>query len=262
VSDGQRELWRARIFLRSVLPLLKVVLAEQPALAASFRGVNATVQLEATDPQQGRLGASLRFADGTLSLSSELQESPEVVCRFPDLRRMNGFFAGQLVLPALSGFRHPLLLAKTARLLTSLRLLHPQPPPTRPAARALRVKLLLYLVTHAISELHRCDYPPLVDLVEKSPERVYQWSVTAEGIGAYLRMASGRLKAGRGTYPHRQPFVHFVFPDADAALRVLSESGSQMAGLRSGLVQTLGSPEYTRKIGLLMQEVDALLLTG
>ena len=47
-----------------------------------------------------------------------------------------------------------------------------------------------------------------------------------------------------------------------AALAVLTATGSQMSGVRSGQVQTFGSPEYTRKISLLMQKVDALLVEG
>ena len=56
--------------------------------------------------------------------------------------------------------------------------------------------------------------------------------------------------------------MHFVFPDVDAALQVLTATGSQMTGVRGGLIQTLGSPEYTRKISLLMQKVDELLAEG
>ena len=83
-----------------------------------------------------------------------------------------------------------------------------------------------------------------------------------EGVGAYLRMQGGRIKAGRGTYPRRQPFVHFAFPDVDGALRMLTDTGSQMAGVRLGLVQTLGCAEYTRKIGWLMQKLDERLEEG
>jgi hypothetical protein len=86
--------------------------------------------------------------------------------------------------------------------------------------------------------------------------------VTSENIGAYLRMKHGRVLAGRGIYPRRRPFVHFVFPDVDAALSVLTATDSQMSGVRDGKVLTFGSPEYTRKISLLMQKVDALLTEG
>ncbi len=256
-----REALRARVFLRSVLPLLKVVMAEQPGLARMWRGVSAAVQLRSAD---GRAGACLRFSGGALSVEQEAGERDraEVRCVFRDLRALNAFFAGGRALPRVSGLGHPLLLYKAARLLSSLRVLQPQPAPARPEERALRVKLILYLVTHALAELHRGGHPQMVELVESSPERVYQWTVASAGIGAYLRMERGRVKAGRGTYLRRRPFVHFVFPDVDAALSVLTATDSQMGGVRGGLVQALGSPEYVRKISLLMQKVDELLVEG
>lgn len=63
-------------------------------------------------------------------------------------------------------------------------------------------------------------------------------------------------------YTGRTPFVHFVFPTVEAALTVLTASEGQINGVRDGLVATLGSPEYTRKISLLMQQLDELLLEG
>ena len=254
-----REALRARIFLRSVVPLLEVVLADQPAMARLFRGVSGAAQIEVGG---SAVGACLVFTKGALTVEQGVREQAEVRCSFRDLGALNTFFAGKPALPRVKGLRHPLLLAKVTRLLLSLRLLQPQPPPAEPEERALRVKLLLYLVTRALGQLHHGGYAPMVELVEDSPERVYQWTVAAEGIGAYLRMHRGRIKAGQGTYPLRRPFVHFVFPDVRAALHVLTATGSQMSGVRGGLVQTLGSPEYTRKISLLMQKVDELLVEG
>jgi hypothetical protein len=259
--DAERQLLRARVFLRSVLPLLKVVMEDEPAMARLFAGVSAKVQLETQDAQHG---ACLCFEDGVLSVEPQLRAAAEVQLRwvFRDLSALNSFFAGKPVLPRIIGLRRPRLLWKTIRLLSSLRILHPQRKPARIEQRRLRVKLLLYLVTHALAQLARGGHAQMNELVQSSPERVYQWTVASANLGAYLRMQRGRIKAGRGTYPHRRPFVHFYFPDVDAALAVLTASGSQMTGLRDGQVQTFGSPEYTRKISLLMQKVDALLVEG
>ncbi len=259
--DHDDEALRARLFLRSVLPLLKVVMDERPATGRLFAGVSAVVRLETKD---ARAGACLCFDNGVLSVEPALRPAAPVTAQarwiFSDLRALNSFFAGKLVLPRIVGLRHPLLLLKLVRLLSSLRILHPQAAPKMPAERALRVRLLLYLVTSALSQLHQGGHPELIELVRDSPERVYQWTVEKTDIGAYLRMAGGRIKAGRGTYAHRRPFVHFLFRDVDAALEVLTATGSQMTGVRSGQIVTLGSPEYTRKISLLMQKVDELLL--
>ena len=75
-------------------------------------------------------------------------------------------------------------------------------------------------------------------------------------------MREGRVKAGRGTYPHRRPFVHFVFPTVDAAFRVLTEAGSPMTGVACGDVRTEGSPEYSRKVSRVLQRLDHLLGEG
>jgi hypothetical protein len=250
-----REALRSRVFLRSVLPLLE----DLPGTDALFRGVSARVAIEVRGTD---VGATLVLRDGALAVEQGVQPA-EVRWIFPTLRALNAFFAGKVVLPRIKGLRHPVLIWKTVRLLMRLRILHPQPSPAQPA---LRVKLLLRLVTRALAELHRGGHPEMVFLVADSPERVYQWTVggadVAHDIGAYLRMERGRVKAGRGTYTRRRPFVHFAFADVDAALAVLTATGSQMTGVRSGQLKTLGSPEYTRKIALLMQKIDQLLQEG
>jgi hypothetical protein len=257
VTAAAREVLRARLFLRAVLPLVEVMLERRPSLGWPFLRASARVQLEVRGSD---VGAALLLRRGALWVEQGVAPRADVRCRFRDLSSLNAFFSGRPALPRVSGLRHPLLLLGTARLLAALRILHPQQAPA-PHERALRVELLLLLVTRALAELHRGGHPEMVDLVARSPERVYQWSVGG-GDGAYLRMQDGRIKAGRGTYTRRQPFVHFVFRDVDAALSVLTATGSQMTGLRAGLVQTVGSPEYTRKISLLMQKVDELLQVG
>lgn len=254
------EALRTRLFLRSVLPLLRVVLEDDEAAARPFAGLSFRAQIETQDGH----GACLCFENGELSVEPAPREAAEVAVRFifKDRRTLNSFFAGKPIRPRVKGLRHPRLLWKTVRLLSSLRILHPQGRPKNPAARALRVKLLLYLVTQAIEQLHRGGHATMNELVSTSPDRVYQWTVTSERIGAYLRIKHGRVQAGFGTCRARRPFVHFVFPDVEAALAVLTATDSQMSGVREGRVQTFGSPEYTRKISLLMQKVDALLTEG
>lgn len=254
------EALRTRLFLRSVLPLLCVILEDDEAAAKPFRRLSFRAQLETQDGH----GACLCFENGALSVEPEPREADQVAVRFvfKDRRALNSFFAGKAVLPKIKGLRHPRLLWKTIRLLSSLRILHPQGRPKNPAARARRVKLLLYLVTQALMQLHHGGHAAMQELVSSSPERVYQWTVASEKIGAYLHMKHGRVRASYGTYRQRRPFVHFVFPDVEAALTVLTAADSQMSGVRQGKVQTFGSPEYTRKISLLMQKVDSLLTEG
>ena len=47
--------------------------------------------------------------------------------------------------------------------------------------------------------------------------------------------------------------------DVDAAFDVLTTTESSMKGFRGGRVETYGSPEYAREMGVLLQRVDEFL---
>ena len=261
-KPDELEALRARVFLRAVLPLLQIVLSERPDAARWFKGVDAAVHIGTRD---GATQARLCFRDGGLTIEqgpSSSAREPAAGLHFPDARTLCSFFAGQPTLPQVSGLAHPLLLLRVLRLLSTLRLLQPQAAPKTAAKRALRVRLMFSLMVRGLAELHRGGYLPMVEWVESSPERVYQFTVADTEIGAYLRMHAGRVQAGPGVYARRRPFVHFVFRDIDSAVAALGETESQMTAVQGGRVQTLGCPEYTRKIILLMQKLDALLMNG
>jgi hypothetical protein len=254
-----REQLRARVFLRALVPLLEVVVREQPVMARLFAKVDASVQIEVAG---GALGAHLAFCAGTLRVTHDSAPS-DLRFGFSDVAALNAFFGGALALPRVGGaLRHPILLTRVARLFGTLQMLQPQAAPAAPAARALRVTLLLYLVVRALAELHHGGHAGMRTLTENSPDRVYQWSVAKEGIVAWLRMKDGQVMTGHGPCTAREPFVHVVFPTVDAALAVLTATGSQVDGVRDGAVDVIGSPEYGRKISLLMQQVDQLLVQG
>ena len=258
LSTSERTELRARLFVKAMLPLLETVVAHSPAQARPFAGVNARARFATAD---GAHAATLAFEAGRLRVVADTPEKPQINFGFRDARSLNAFFAGGLAWPRISGLMHPLLIAKVLRLLLSLQVLKPGPLPRAPGERALRVRLVLTLVSRALVELYFGGYPPMVELARDSPERVYQWTVEREKIAVWLRMYQGKVKAGNGVYPHRAPFVHFVFRDVDAALDVFGAS-EHMSGVRDGAVQTLGSPEYTRKVAYLMQCTDQLLMEG
>ena len=257
------ETLRAALYCQAVLPLLSVLAENDPGVAKLLQGLKATVTLEAAG-----FGARITLSDNKLLVAAASEQESTLRFRFRDLASMNAFFSGKPVLPRILpyfGLTHPVLLTRFGRLLAALRLLEPPPPDAPlppPEERALRVRLLLYLVTRALSVLHHEGFETMAELAEKSPERVYLWTVFGTDIAAFLRMHNGRVHSGRGMYSRRRPFVHFAFPSVDAAYAVLTASGSQMTGFRGRNVETYGSPEYTRKIALLMQQVDALLLAG
>lgn len=251
-----REQLRARVFVRAMVPLLELVVREHPAMAKAFANVDATVQV-AVDGSP--LGARLVFSGGALTVS-HASGPADLAFTFRDVAALNAFFGGSLSMPSVGGaLRHPVLLTRVARLFATLNMLQPQEAP--PDA-ALRVTLLLRLVTRALAELLHGGHAGMTALTLGSPDRVYQWSVAREGIACWLRMKDGKVLTGHGPCPAREPFVHFVFPDADAALSVLTATDGQMDGVRGGAVEVIGSPEYSRKISLLMQQVDQLLVEG
>lgn len=250
---------RARVFLRALVPLLEVVVREQPVMARLFSKVDASVQI---DVDNSALCAHLAFTRGQV-IVTHAPAPVQLRFEFADVAALNTFFGGALALPRVSGaLRHPVLLTRVARLFATLQMLQPQAAPADAAACALRVRLLLHLVVRALAELHHGGHAGMRALTETSPDRVYQWSVVKEDMHVWLRMQDGRVMTGTGACTAREPFVHFVFPTAAAALAVLTASGSQVDGVRDGAVEVIGSPEYSRKISLLMQQVDQLLVEG
>jgi hypothetical protein len=265
-----RETVRARVLVSTVLPLLEILSRARPEVAQRIARASGTVQIEASGSD---VAARLCFGDGAVRISQGEGES-DVRAVFADVAALNAFFAGRAVLPRLvrkpgapkgitGGIGRARLLVECLRLLVELRVL--EPPSARARAqmtrmeRALRVRLVLEVVTRALSRLHREGWEPIVSLAETSPDRVYQWSVGDADIAVWLRMREGRVRAGRGIYTQRRPFVHFSFPDVDAAFDVLTTAESSMKGFRGGRVETYGSPEYARKMGVLLQRVDELL---
>lgn len=258
-----RELLRARVFLRALVPLLELIVRDHPSMARAFAKVRASVRIAVDDSP---LATRLDFDASVLTVTHESSRDAgpaDLEFGFKNIAALNAFFGGALVLPSVTGaLRHPLLLTRVARLFATLQMLQPQEAPPDAPARALRVTLLLYLVTRALAELRHGGHPGMNALTSASPDRLYQWTVAREGIVAWLRMKDGKVLSGRGPCLAREPFVHFVFPDVDAALAVLTATGSQMDGVRGGAVEVIGSPEYSRKISLLMQQVDQLLVEG
>jgi hypothetical protein len=216
------------------------------------------------------VAARLVLGDGSGLRVEQGKGEADVRFVFSDVGHLNAFFAGKPVLPRIVpawGLARARLLLEAIRLLVELRVL--EPPTARARAqmtrveRGLRVRLVLELVTRAMSQLHRDGWDAALEMSRGSPDRIYQWTVAApEGepaIGAYVRVHDGKMKAGRGVYPRKAPFVHFAFPDVDAAFDVLMATESTMTAFREKSVETFGPPEYARKMGILMQKVDELL---
>jgi hypothetical protein len=252
-----REEIKTLLFLRVALPLVKVVREDDPFMRRLTRNMNAVVQfaVRGTDT-----GAHLLFADDGLEVVQGLHERPTVSFTFKNEKSLNDFFAGGLALPSIGGIWRLDVILRTVPLLLSLKMLMPTADPKNPAKRALKVKLLLYMITTALSQLNKAGQPPIAKLVEKSPDRVYQWIVEG-GPAAYLRMRAGKSKAGRGIYTRRRPFVLMKFPDVEGAYQVLTSKVALVEAVKQGYVVTEGAMEYSKEIGICMQTVEELMTT-
>jgi hypothetical protein len=252
-----RDELKSRLFLRVALPLTKVVREDDPKMRSLTRNMNAVVQfaVKGTDT-----GAHLVFENDGLEVVQGIHEKPTVAFIFKDVKSLNAFFAGGVALPRIKGLWRLDVILRTVPLLLSLKMLMPEADPKSPEKRALKVKLLLYMVTTALSQLNKAGEPAMSELAGKSPDRVYQWIVEG-GPAAYLRMKAGKTKSGRGIYTRRRPFVLMKFPDIEGAYQVLTSKVALVEAVKQGYVVTEGAMEYSKEIGIRMQMIEELMAT-
>lgn len=258
MADLNQEL-RTRIFLRSALPLVKVLVEDRPQYRRLLKNATGAVQFCARDTEQA---AWIQVEDGVLDVKQGQVEGPAVRLTFATARDLNDFFAGKLVLPRVQGLRRLPTLVRVVPLLLKLKMLLPEVVPQEPAEKALKVKMLVYMVTNALSQLNKGGDPTMVKLVAKSPDRIYQWTVENGGPAAWLRMKAGNTKAGRGTYTRRRPFVHMIFADMDGAFDVLTQRVSIVDAVRHNKLRMEGAMEYGKEIGALMQRIEVITTGG
>lgn len=270
-----RERLATRLFFRAALPVMKVVLEDDPAMAKRFAGVNGVVQFYARDPDEAA-AAYLQFTDGKLEVVVGEAENPDLTFWFPRILTMNNMLRGKPVVPLIKGLVRPkevfhpfkmaedsakraLLLGKVFSLLMSLKLMMPSARPQDPDKRRMKVKMAFYMVTTALSQYNKGGDEEMVAWTKKQPDRIYQISVDPGGIAAYLRVKAGRSKSGRGTYTRRRPFVHMKFNGVDGALAVLLKDVDFVEGVGKGHVRIEGSPEYAAQLNDFMQRIQSML---
>jgi hypothetical protein len=271
-APPDRQLLRARLFLRAALPVAKVILEDDPAMKKRFEGVRARIQFVAKGAPEP-LGAYLVFGEPATAPGEAAPDSPSAAfrveqgfCERPDVtftfgsvQKLNDFFAGKTVLPGIKGLRRLALVAKVVRLLLALKLMLPNAQPKDPVKRRLKVKMTIYMITTALSQYNNGGDPEMRDWTSKQPERVYQMLVEPEGIAAYLRVRGGLSKAGRGVYERRRPFVEMRFHGVDGALAVMNKEVGFIDGVAKGFVRIEGSPEYAANLNDFMMRVQGLL---
>ncbi|HOW83786.1 MAG TPA: hypothetical protein PK573_14585 [Spirochaetota bacterium] len=255
----ERDLLTARLFMRAVFPVMKVLLNDDPAMKKRFENVSAKVQFTAKNGAD-ILGAYLVFDNGEFRVEQGLCENPDITFSFSTVEKMNAMLAGKPVLPGIKGIRNLGLLMKVMSLLLGLKLMMPSARPKDYARKKLKVKLAFYMVTTALSQYNKGGDPDMVKWTAKQPDRIYQMSVEGEDdVSAYLRVKGGKTKAGRGFYLRRRPFVHMRFHSIDGALAVLLRDAEFVDGVGKGFVTIDGAPEYGAQINDFMQRIQALL---
>ncbi|HEX72203.1 MAG TPA: hypothetical protein ENN65_02700, partial [Candidatus Hydrogenedentes bacterium] len=254
----------SKIVLNAVLPVIKVMVEDDPAIKKAFAGVSGRVQFRAEDAN-GPVGACLVFDNGAFSVEQGIADNPDLLFAFPSLKKMNDMFRGKptalpQIGPLLSGlFSKPGLLINTFRILLGMKILMPTAKPKDPAKARLKVKMTLYMVSTALSQMNKAGDPEMSAWTAKQPERIYQWSVDGEDIACHLKVKAGKTKAGRGVYTRRQPFVHMRFSSIENALPVLANDVDTVTAIGKGWVTNDGSPEYGGRIGDFMMRIANLL---
>ncbi len=249
-----------RIACRSIMPLFKV-LHDQDAsplkkLLARFDGV---VQLSVRGTGAG---AYVEFKDGGIDVLQGIHPNPDVSLVFKHMAGMNALFTGGI--PVFGGFPKGVwklpLMVKLVRLLLGLLLLMPNVNPRDPAKRELKVRLIMYMITNALSQLNKGGDEDMGAWTLKQPDRIYQLSVEPAGPAAYLRVKGGKTKAGHGHYARKSPFVHMRFNGIEGAYKVLAESKDIVTATADGDIKLEGSPEYAGNIGSFMMRIQDMLL--
>lgn len=249
-----------RIARRSIMPLFKVLHeAESTPFKKIFSRFDGVIQLCVKDTDTG---AYLEFKNGGLEVIQGIHPCPDIVLPFKHTAGMNALFTGGIpVFGAIPKgiWRLPLLI-RLVKLLLGLLLLMPKVNPKAPAMRELKVKLIMYMITNALSQLNKGGDEDMGAWTLKQPDRIYQMSVDPAGPAAYLRVKGGKTKAGHGIYGRKAPFVHMRFNGIEGAYRVLAENKDIVTATADGDIKLEGSPEYAGNLGSFMMRVQDMLL--
>jgi len=247
-----------RIILRSILPLFKVLYNEaRDPLTRLLRGVDGVIQFTV---RNSNTGAYLEFCNNELDIHQGIHPNPDIAFVFKSLDAMNAMFTGKTVFPSLKGLTNIRLLLKLIPLFIGLTLLMPDKHPKDPKKRELKIKLLMYMVTNALSQLNKGGDEDMMAWTQTQPDRIYQLSVHPEGPAAYLRVKGGKTKSGHGTYTRKAPFLHMKFNGIEGAYRVMAEAKDTVEAMADGDVTVEGSPEYGGALGTFMLRIQDLLM--
>ncbi|MBN1636060.1 MAG: hypothetical protein JW920_06070 [Deltaproteobacteria bacterium] len=257
---ADRDMLTNRIILRSVLPLFKVLyLADETPIKKLLLKFDGVIQFGSHGSENG---AYLEFKQGNLDVIQGLHPNPEIAIIFKNIQDMNALFTGGKPkgFPTLKGlWRIPLLL-RLVPLFIGLTMLQPNAQPKDPKKRELKVRLLMYMVTNALSQLNKGGDEDMQVWTKNQPDRIYQMSVQPEGPAAYMRVKGGKTKSGHGIYKRKAPFVHMKFNGLDSAYKVMAEGKETIQAMRDLDISLEGPPEYSGNLGSFMVRIQDLMM--
>ncbi len=247
----------ATLLMKAALPLTKTLVEEKPALARKYKRWNKVIQFQVqNDPD---LACHLIFKKGKLDFVDGRHKSPDIDFIFKDAASFVALMTGKPAIPKIKGaVKNLRTLLKFVPLLLGLTLLMPNKVPQKPKERALKVKLLLYFISVALSKLNQAGDEEMNKFTEGMPDRIFQWSVK-DGPAVYLRIKHGRTKAGKGIYTKKTPFVHMKFASTESAFKILSGQVDNVEAMKSGMLVVEGSPEHGKDITGIMRRIESMI---
>ena len=194
VSITQDDLYAARIFFNSALPLLKVVIQSKPNINKKFEKKSFVFQISALYDKApgGKMATHLIFDKGEITVKvSEVHPNPDIEFIFPDLQKFIIFFSGKgMPLPKMKGIvkNFGSFIAVMQGLLTMSKLLGSEDAPKASEDQELLVKLFFYLLPNGISQLNKAGHEKIHDFALKSSDRAYAFAVTGyPELNSYIR---------------------------------------------------------------------------
>lgn len=259
VSITQEDLYAARIFFNSALPLLKVVIQSKPNIGKKLEKKSLVFQVSALYDKApgGKMATHLVFDKGGIDVKvSEIHPAPDIEFIFPDLKKFIIFFSGKgMPLPKMKGIvkNFGSFLAIMQGLLTMSKLLGAEDAPETAEEQELLVKLFFYLLPNGISQLNKAGHEKIHDFALKSPDRAYAFAVTGyPELNSYIRVKQGNTKSGRGEYPRCKPFLTLRFDSVMHALDILMSKGDMVDYIGNSYLTVEGAPEFAGLIGEFM----------
>ncbi|MDR3344672.1 MAG: hypothetical protein LBT21_03660 [Oscillospiraceae bacterium] len=255
-----------KLFLNAVLPLLKVIATDVPALAKGFANAQTVVQISALDDENpaGKSATHFIIENGAWTVKNDKPaEAPAVELEFKSVPSMNGFFKGDMKqLPKMKGIvkNFGLFLSFMKVLLKMSALLTAKEAPEDEETQKLLVKSFFYLLTAGISQLNKLGFEEVRRWTEVSPDRVYALAVNGQSdVSAYIRIKAGKSRSGHGEYTRAMPFFTLRFDSFKSALGILLSTDDMMDATKAGRLIMDGAPEFGATFGNLLLAVGGFV---